>query len=86
LVASAPEFSYGNFDPVLEISALAMKWKIGCHVDCCFGSFVNAFAEKAGFKLPHLIDFRVPGVTSISCDPHKYGFGPKGLSVLLFRN
>lgn len=86
LVASAPEFSYGNFDPVIEISELAQKWKIGCHVDCCLGSFINAFAERSGFKLPHLVDFRVPGVTSISIDPHKYGFGPKGLSVLLFRN
>jgi len=27
----------------------------------------------------------VPGVTSISCDPHKYAYGPKGCSLLLFR-
>lgn len=32
-----------------------------------------------------MFDFRAPGVTSISCDTHKYGFGPKGLSVLMFR-
>lgn len=24
-------------------------------------------------------------MTSISCDPHKFGYGPKGLSVLMFR-
>ena len=41
--------------------------------------------EEAGFKPPNLFDFRVPGVTTISCDPHKYGCGPKGLSVLMFR-
>ena len=23
-------------------------------------------------------------MTSISCDPHKYGLGPKGLSVVMF--
>jgi glutamate/tyrosine decarboxylase-like PLP-dependent enzyme len=30
-------------------------------------------------------DFRLPGVTSISADTHKYGFGLKGSSVLLYR-
>jgi sphinganine-1-phosphate aldolase len=42
--------------------------------------------EKAGFPLPERVDFREPGVTSISCDPHKYGFAPKGASVVLFRS
>ena len=31
-------------------------------------------------------DFRVPGVTSISIDVHKYGLGPKGTSTVLYRN
>merc|ERR1712136_123789 len=39
---------------------------------------------KAGFTVP-IVDFRVPGVTTISCDPHKYGFTPKGASVVMFR-
>ena len=30
-------------------------------------------------------DFRVPGVTSMSCDTHKYGYAPKGTSVVLYR-
>jgi len=30
-------------------------------------------------------DFRVDGVTSISCDTHKYGFAPKGTSVIMYR-
>ena len=30
------------------------------------------------------VDFRVPGVTSISCDTHKYGFAPKGSSVIMY--
>lgn len=44
------------------------------------------FLEEAGFEAPFVFDFRVPGVTSISCDPHKYGLGPKGVSCLMFRN
>ena len=86
LASSGPEYPYGNFDPLKEIAALAMKWGIGCHLDACLGSFNNAFSERAGYKLPELVDFRQPGVTSISVDPHKYAFGPKGLGVCLFRN
>jgi len=33
-----------------------------------------------------LYDFKIPGVTSISCDPHKFCYGPKGCSIILFRN
>jgi len=40
--------------------------------------------EKAGFET-ELFDFRLKGVTSISCDTHKYGFAPKGNSTVLYR-
>ena len=33
--------------------------------------------KRAGYPLPKF-DFSVKGVTSISCDTHKYGFTPKG--------
>jgi len=69
-----------------KIAALAQKLGIGCHNDCCLGSFINPYVESSGYKLPHHIDFRIPGVTTISVDPHKYGMGPKGVSTLLFRN
>jgi len=85
LVASCPEYAYGNFDPVEQIAALAQSWDIGCHSDCCLGSYVNPFIEKLGYPLSNKFDFRVPGVTSISCDPHKYAYGPKGCSILMFR-
>jgi sphinganine-1-phosphate aldolase len=50
------------------------------------GGFVTPFMEDAGFELPHFCDFRVPGVTSISCDTHKYGFAPKGSSVIMYKS
>ena len=31
-------------------------------------------------------DFRLPGVTSMSCDTHKYGYAAKGTSVVLYRD
>ena len=66
----------GVIDPITEIGALGLEFDIPVHVDCCLGSFCIAFAEKAGFKVKPF-DFRVPGVTSISCDTHKFGFSPK---------
>jgi sphinganine-1-phosphate aldolase len=42
--------------------------------------FASPWAETGGF------DFRCPGVTSISVDTHKYGFAPKGNSVILYRS
>jgi len=50
------------------------------------GSYLNPFIEKLGYKLAHAYDFRVPGVTSISVDPYKYAYGPKGTSILMFRD
>ncbi|KXT17760.1 hypothetical protein AC579_3642 [Pseudocercospora musae] len=84
LVGSAPNFPHGIVDDIPALSRLALKHKLPLHVDCCLGSFVIAFLAKAGFPSPDF-DFRVPGVTSISVDTHKYGFAPKGNSVVLYR-
>ncbi|KAJ5583544.1 hypothetical protein N7535_002164 [Penicillium sp. DV-2018c] len=90
LVASAPNFPHGIVDDVPSLSRLAVRYKIPLHVDCCLGSFVVALLKKAGFPSPYEeeggFDFRQPGVTSISVDTHKYGFAPKGNSVVLYRN
>ena len=57
---------------------------VGFHTDCCLGGFVIPFAEKLGYKVP-VVDFRNPGVTSMSVDTHKYGYAAKGTSVVLYR-
>lgn len=86
IVASAPDYGFGLFDPVPMIGQIAQDKRIGMHLDCCIGSYVVPFTEEAGFKIPYTADFRVEGVTTISCDPHKYSCGPKGNSVLMFRH
>jgi sphinganine-1-phosphate aldolase len=68
------------------IAKFAKERGIGCHSDCCLGSFISVFSKEAGFNLPCEYDFRVEGVTSISTDPHKFCYGPKGASLLLFRD
>ena len=85
LVGSAPNYPYGTIDDIEDLSKLALNYGIGLHVDCCLGSFIVPFMEEAGFQLP-LFDFRVSGVTSISCDTHKFGFAPKGSSVIMYRS
>ncbi|CEJ80633.1 Putative PLP-dependent transferase [[Torrubiella] hemipterigena] len=84
LVGSAPNFPHGIIDDISGLSKLALRNKLCLHVDCCLGSFVIACLEKAGFE-SEPFDFRLKGVTSISCDTHKYGFAPKGNSTVLYR-
>lgn len=84
VVASAPAFPHGAIDPIAELAQLAQERGIGCHVDACLGGFVLPWAEKLGYPVPPF-DFRLPGVTSMSADTHKYGYAAKGTSVVLYR-
>ncbi|KAI0775783.1 PLP-dependent transferase [Trametes elegans] len=85
IVGSAINFPDGNQDDIVGLGKLAARHKVGLHVDCCLGSFIMPFLEEAGFPVEPF-DFRVEGVTSISCDTHKYGFAPKGNSVIMYRD
>ncbi|MCJ1362941.1 hypothetical protein MMC16_002047 [Acarospora aff. strigata] len=84
LVGSAPNFPHGIIDDIPNLARLALRRKLPLHVDCCLGSFLVPFLEQAGFET-EVFDFRLKGVTSISCDTHKYGFAPKGNSTVLYR-
>jgi len=84
IVGSAPCFPHGAIDPIEELSELARRHGIGFHTDACLGGFVLPWAEKLGYPVP-LFDFRLPGVTSMSADTHKYGYAAKGTSVVLYR-
>lgn len=90
LVGSAPNFPHGIIDDIPSLSRLALRKNIPLHIDCCLGSFLVPYLSKSGLQTNIddeglLFDFRNPGVTSISCDTHKYGFAPKGTSVLMYR-
>lgn len=85
LVASAPSLTLGMVDPIEELAPLAAEREIGFHVDACVGGFFLPFAEKLGRPIP-LFDFRVPGVTTISADLHKFGYTAKGASLIMSRD
>jgi sphinganine-1-phosphate aldolase len=84
IVGSAPCFPHGVIDPIRELSELARAKGIGFHTDACLGGFVLPWAERLGYDVPPF-DFRLPGVTSMSADTHKYGYAAKGTSVVLYR-
>jgi sphinganine-1-phosphate aldolase len=84
VVGSAPNFPYGMIDPIPEMARIAMEAGVPFHVDACLGGLMLPFLERLGYEIPPW-DFRVPGVTSISADVHKYGYAAKGASVVLHR-
>ena len=97
IAGSAPNFAHGVIDPIEELATLANENNIGFHSDCCLGGMILPFVEKlqqlgrldesddhaVNVPIP-VFDFRVKGVTSISADMHKYGYGPKGSSVVMY--
>lgn len=90
VVGSSFAYPHGVIDPIGELAALASERGILCHVDACLGGMILPFVEELTSQdgVPTLPpwDLRVPGVTSISCDLHKYGYTAKGASLVLYRN
>jgi glutamate/tyrosine decarboxylase-like PLP-dependent enzyme len=84
VVGSAPTYPQGVVDPIADIAALAQERGILCHVDACMGGFLLPFLTMLG-RFTEPFDFRLPGVTSMSADVHKYGYASKGVSVILYR-
>lgn len=85
IVGSAGNYAHGLVDPIPELGAIALERGIGLHVDGCLGGFLLPWIEQNGVDVPPW-DFRVPGVSSISADTHKYGYALKGTSTLIYRS
>lgn len=85
LVGSAPQYPQGVIDPIVELGEVAIDHSVNLHVDACMGGVTLAFMEKAGEAVAPW-NFRVPGVTSMSVDLHKYGYSAKGASVIMYRD
>ncbi len=79
VVLSAPSYPFATLDPIAQVAAgIGDAW---LHVDACIGGWALPFWPT---ELPEW-DLAIPGVTSIAADIHKYGYSPKGASVLLIR-
>lgn len=85
LVGSAPNLAFGTVDPLDQIGELAGKYNTGFFLDGCMGSLLLPFLDDFGITTGQkYCDLRNKNVTGMSCDVHKYGMVPKGLSVLMF--
>lgn len=85
ILGSAPEYPHGIIDPIEELGQIAQSRDIPLHVDACVGGFLLPFIEAEGEAIPPW-DYRVPGVSSVSADIHKYGFSAKGASAITYRS
>ena len=80
IVGIAGTTEYGMIDDIREIGKIAQDNDIFCHVDAAFGGMVIPFLPD-----PMPFDFEVPGVSSISLDPHKMGLSTIPCGCLLLR-
>ncbi|MGD9131223.1 MAG: tyrosine decarboxylase MfnA [Candidatus Bathyarchaeota archaeon] len=85
IVGLAGSTGLGVVDPIRELSEIASTHNIYLHVDAAFGGFVLPFLKELGYK-PLDFDFSLPGVCSVTIDPHKMGLAPIPAGGILFRD
>jgi glutamate/tyrosine decarboxylase-like PLP-dependent enzyme len=85
LVGSAPCFPYGVFDPIEALADIAQQRGLWLHVDACVGGYLAPFVADSGRPVP-AFDLAIEGVSSLSADLHKFGYAPKPISTLFYRN
>ena len=85
VVGSAPSYAHGVVDPMIELGQIAMAHDLWLHCDACVGGWLIPFFRRLGAEIPPC-DLAVPGVRSLSMDLHKYGYTPKGASVVLYKD
>lgn len=79
IVASAPNWESGVWDPLTDIGALASERHVSFHVDACIGGFLLPFLPPS----PGLSGLPT-GASSVALDLHKFGYAPFSLSALCF--
>ncbi|CDG65738.1 MAG: tyrosine decarboxylase / aspartate 1-decarboxylase [Methanobacterium sp.] len=84
IVGVAGTTELGKIDPIEDLSRICQEQDIHLHVDAAFGGYIIPFLKESGYDLPEF-DFRLPGVSSITIDPHKMGMAPIPTGGILFR-
>lgn len=86
LIGIAGNTEFGACDPISALSDLALKYRLPLHVDAAFGGFIYPFLEQSRPAGGTKFSFDLPGVTSVSLDPHKTGFSVIPSGILIFRD
>jgi tyrosine decarboxylase/aspartate 1-decarboxylase len=85
LIGTAGTSEFGSVDPIEDLSRIALAHDVYLHVDAATGGFIIPFARSLGYGLPRF-DFSLPGVCSITMDPHKYGLVNVPAGGIFFRD
>lgn len=85
VVATAGTAELGCIDDVEGIAELCREEGVHLHVDAAFGGFVIPFLRELGVSTTRF-GFDVPGVSSLTIDPHKMGLAPVPCGSVLFRS
>lgn len=85
IVGIAGNTEFGAIDPIAELSHEAVRHGVPLHVDAALGGFILPFLPAGGRDVVAW-DFHLPGVTSITMDPHKMGASTIPGGVLLVRD
>ncbi len=85
ILGMAGTTSLGLVDPIESLGQIAQKNDLYFHVDAAFGGFVLPFLQELGYPVPKW-DFEVPGVCSLTADPHKMGMNPIPSGGFLLRD
>lgn len=85
IVGVAGSTEYGAVDDISALSKIALEADVHLHVDAAFGGFVLPFLRELGYSA-RPFDFSLPGVSSITVDPHKMGLAAIPGGALLVRS
>jgi tyrosine decarboxylase MnfA len=86
VVSTCGTHTVGTIDPIEDIARIAQERGIWHHVDAAWGGFISCFLKMVSrYDIPKF-DFEIPGVWSITVDPHKMLFAPMPAGGILFKN
>jgi len=86
LIGIAGNTEFGMCDPIDQLSEIALKYQLPLHIDAAFGGFVYPFLAPSRPAFGSKFGFDLPGVTSVSIDPHKMGLSVIPAGILVFRD
>ncbi|WP_193748893.1 pyridoxal phosphate-dependent decarboxylase family protein [Leisingera sp. ANG-Vp] len=84
IIGSAPDYCYGQYDPIEDLSELALEHNTWLHVDGAIGAAYARTMRDLGESIPASA-FDLDGVTSVSVDLHKHVYAPIGAGILFCR-